>query len=196
MVGECRADRGRAGGREVEEESAGRWKKWGKIMQQCLILCNRKWAKGRKPKKKWGGSRKYKVWEARDLDPLPPYPLNILSTKLFADVDALKCYVCTETGDDACSKSKLAGDQATYSRDCGDFLDRCFRQEAKVLGLKTVSTFCATEITCKSLQNTCNKFDGCKDATCCDNDNCNGGSAVYFSMFLMTVCCVFGLVLK
>lgn len=165
-------------------------------MQQCLILCNRKWAKGRKPKKKWGGSRKYKVWEARDLDPLPPYPLNILSTKLFADVDALKCYICTETGDDACSKSKLAGDQATYSRDCGDFLDRCFRQEAKVLGLKTVSTFCATEITCKSLQNTCNKFDGCKDATCCDNDNCNGGSAVYFSVFLMTVCCVFGLVLK
>ena len=52
MVGECRAGRGRAGGREVEEESAGRWKKWGKIMQQCLILCNRKWAKGRKPKKK------------------------------------------------------------------------------------------------------------------------------------------------
>ena len=71
---------------------------------------------------------------------------TFLSTKLFADVDALKCDVCTETGDDACSKSKLAGDQATYSRDCGDFLDRCFRQEAKVLGLKTVSTFCATEI--------------------------------------------------
>ena len=75
MVGECRAGRGRTGGREVEEESAGRWKKWGKIMQQCLILCNRKWAKGRKPKKeRWGGSRKYKVREAGDLNPLPPYP--------------------------------------------------------------------------------------------------------------------------
>lgn len=188
MVGECRAGRGRAGGREVEEESAGRWKKWGKIMQQCLILCNRKWAKGRKPEIQGMGGKRF--------GSLAPLPLNILSTKLFADVDALKCYVCTETGVDACSKSKLAGDQATYSRDCGDFLDRCFRQEAKVLGLKTVSAFCATEITCKSLQNTCNKFEACKDATCCDNDNCNGGSAVYFSMFLMTVCCVFGLVLK
>ena len=68
MVGECRAGRGRAGGREVEEVSAGRWKKWGKIMQQCLILCNRKWAKGRKPKKKSGveaGNTRYgrqEIW--------------------------------------------------------------------------------------------------------------------------------------
>ncbi|CAH3033243.1 unnamed protein product [Porites lobata] len=119
---------------------------------------------------------------------------TFLSTKLFADVDALKCDVCTETGDNACSKSKLAGDQATYSRDCGDFLDRCFRQEAKIFSRKL--PLGAPEISCKSLQNTCNKFDACKDVTCCDNDNCNGGSAVYFSMFLMTVCCVVGLVLK
>ena len=105
-------------------------------------------------------------------------------------------YVCSETGDDACSKSKLAGDQATYSKDCSDFLDRCYRQEIKAVGFKTVNTFCITESSCESLKDICDKIDGCKDATCCDTDNCNGGSAIYFSMFLMVVCCVVGLVLK
>ena len=52
MVRECRAGRGRAGGREVKEESAGRWKKWRKIMQQCLILCNRKMGEREEAKKK------------------------------------------------------------------------------------------------------------------------------------------------
>ena len=65
---------GKGRGRKVEEESAGRWKKWGKIMQQCLILCNRKWAKGRKPQKKSGveaGNTRYGRQEIWILCPLP-----------------------------------------------------------------------------------------------------------------------------
>ncbi|CAH3024930.1 unnamed protein product, partial [Porites evermanni] len=113
-----------------------------------------------------------------------------------ADVDALKCYVCVEVGDDACSKSKLAGNQATYSWDCGVFSNRCYRAESKILGVKTVATSCATESSCKSLKDSCDNLDTCNDVTCCDTDNCNAGSVVYFSMFLMAVCCVVGLVLK
>lgn len=99
---------------------------------------------------------------------------TFLSTKVLADVDALKCYVCTETGDDACSKSKLAGDQATYSRDCGVFLGRCYRQETEIFGVKTVVTSCSTENSCKSSKDFCDKIDGCR-AACCDTDNCNAG---------------------
>ena len=122
---------------------------------------------------------------------------TFLSTKFFADVDALNCYFCIEVGDDACSKSRLAGNQATYSRDCGDLSNRrCYRVESETLGVKTVATSCATESSCKSLKDSCDNLDTCNDATCCDTDNCNAGSVAYVSMFLMAVCCVVGLVLK
>ncbi|CAH3024929.1 unnamed protein product, partial [Porites evermanni] len=103
-----------------------------------------------------------------------------------ADVAALKCYLCNEVGNDACSKSKLDSNQTKYSMDCGDLSDRCIR---------LISAACATQSLCDSLKAAYDKLDTCNDVACCDTDYCNAGSAVFLSVFSMAVCCVVGLVL-
>ena len=99
-------------------------------------------------------------------------------------------------GNDACSKSKLESNQTKYSMDCGDLsINRCFRQETEVVGIKAVSAGCSTESDCDTFKTVCDNLDICKDVACCDTDNCNAGSAVFSSVFSMAVCCVVGLVL-
>ena len=116
---------------------------------------------------------------------------------ILTDVAALKCYICIEFGDDACSKEKLEGNPAKYSENCSSFLnyDRCMRTKSEALGIKAVSTSCATQDTCSASESACDKTETCKDVVCCDTDNCNAGSAVSFSVFLVAICYAVGLAL-
>jgi len=117
-----------------------------------------------------------------------------------AAVAALKCYRCTEFGDDACSKEKLEGNPAKYSQDCGSIgFDRCMRQKYEQQGVKAVFTLCASQEGCTIAKSYCDQktpsYEHCEDVVCCDTDNCNAGSAVSFSLFLMAVCYAVGMVL-
>ena len=122
--------------------------------------------------------------------------LTILSSLVLSNVSGLSCFVCVEvTDDEPCSKDKLEGDKDKFSFNCSSVFDRCMRTEAEVLGVKSVVTRCATQEECTTQKTACDDVSTCKDVVCCDTDNCNAGSAFFFSVSLVAMCYTLGLVL-
>ena len=113
---------------------------------------------------------------------------------------ALKCYVCSGT-EEMCSKSKLEGDKATYLKDCSSNLyDRCLRSWAEKDGVHTVANTCNNKGGCDLTTNLCNTMKDTIDGyecgvACCTEDECNAGSPVTFSLFLLIVSSVLSLAL-
>lgn len=66
-------------GWEGEFWMGGKRGKWGEIMQKCLIFCNQERARGRRPRKREGGTGnvrngKWKVWTPLCIPTIPPPP--------------------------------------------------------------------------------------------------------------------------
>ncbi|XP_022809957.1 uncharacterized protein LOC111346974 [Stylophora pistillata] len=105
---------------------------------------------------------------------------------------ALKCYVCG--GDeDACKKSKLEDNKATYLKTCL-LGDKCFRTWEKLKDNDvTVSSGCGYQSTCDTLKSVCDKAkDTLKDyhcaVGCCSSDGCNAGTSFTCNIILLAVC--------
>ena len=112
---------------------------------------------------------------------------------------ALKCYDCNGN-EDTCSKSKLEGDKDTYLKSCWPEADRCFRRWEKIDAVIGVKNGCNTQSGCKTLEASCKAAEDTSDnydceVGCCSDDECNAGSSVTFSFFLLTVCTVLSLAL-
>ncbi|XP_078371223.1 uncharacterized protein LOC144654863 isoform X1 [Oculina patagonica] len=91
--------------------------------------------------------------------------------------DAIKCYVCTGTGD-VCAKDKLEADKAKYLVSCPSGLDRCMRTWAKKDDVTAMTKSCASKATCDATKKACDDVtDGQCAVSCCETDECNAGSA-------------------
>ena len=108
-------------------------------------------------------------------------------------VCGLKCYFCGGT-EEACAKDKLKGD-SSKEMTCPAGSDRCLRTWVKKDGAKGVTNSCSSEAGCKAAEEICDKADYDCKVGCCDEDLCNAGSPVSFSVFLTTVCSALGLAL-
>jgi len=110
-------------------------------------------------------------------------------------VTALKCYICRGTEDD-CKKSTLEGDKGKYLKDCGAGDGKCVRSFAKKDSASFVWNSCSNQLDCYRKIINCGLYNDvtCK-VSCCDEDGCNMGSHVSFSVFLLTACSALGLAL-
>ncbi|KAL9985360.1 hypothetical protein ACROYT_G007754 [Oculina patagonica] len=109
---------------------------------------------------------------------------------------ALKCYVCSGT-EDTCSKGTLEGSKDKYLKECGLGADKCIRTWLHKDGNTAVGNDCTNQLGCDLAQTVCDNVDSEVDCKvgCCSSDECNAGSPVSFSIFLMTVCSALGLAL-
>ncbi|KAL9971783.1 hypothetical protein ACROYT_G017990 [Oculina patagonica] len=124
---------------------------------------------------------------------------------------SMKCFSCTGT-EDECAKDKLEVDKAKYVVTCPSSSDRCMKTWAKKDDETHVVNSCASKAVCDATKKkACDDYKGGESAvSCCDTDECNAGSAglptvaikctndastsVSFSVFLMAVSSVLGLV--
>ena len=112
---------------------------------------------------------------------------------------ALKCYVC-DGNENTCTKSKLEGDKDTYLKSCSLGLDRCFRTWGKKDDAIVVQNGCTNESGCKVFEASCKALEDTLDnydcaVGCCSDDECNAGSPVTLSFFLLIVSTVLSLAL-
>ena len=107
----------------------------------------------------------------------------------------IKCYQCIGT-EEACAKDKLEADKKNKVVTCGPLLDRCMRTWVKKDDVARVVNSCSQKILCEAAEKLCDdSSEGDCAVGCCETDECNAGSSVSFSVFMITVCSVLGLAL-
>lgn len=117
------------------------------------------------------------------------------SNPLFPLAYGIKCYDCSGSEDD-CAKDKLEADKATKLMTCVAPFDRCMRVWGKTGDKTAVQNSCSTQTLCDTMKKACDdSSEGDCAVGCCETDECNAGSSVTFSAFLMAVCSVLGLAL-
>lgn len=79
--------------------------------------------------------------------------------------------------------------------ECNASEDRCMRKWTERSGVRKVENRCSDRHRCIGEKKACEDMNGKSKLSCCDKSECNAGSALFDSVFLLTVCSVLTLAL-
>ncbi|XP_022111669.1 uncharacterized protein LOC110990895 [Acanthaster planci] len=118
--------------------------------------------------------------QSRNMNPLVTFTNFTILLSCFAGLNALTCHSCYSVPNSDCADPSTGSYSGNYSTTCGSDDNACSKTVGKLDGSVTITTRSCSSSCDEKCVSLAENAENCE--YCCTTDNCNGASALTFSL--------------